>query len=302
MSDARQLAAREDDADPSIEARARAQGWKPLEEYHGAPDGWRDAETYLRRGEQELPLMRERNRDLERRFIALQRSRDEDRLVLADMAERTRKSEERAYARARADVERERQEAVALGDTQRFDAAERQLKELDESKPAPPPPKPAAAPPEMGAVPREVAEWGAKNPWFGSNPDLRERATRLHVDLLQSEPELSLTENLERVTDSMRVLYPSRIVGAARPPRQQESEPPANEPEPPANPRRAAPASVGGAREGGPRRAAPNSFDAMPQDSKDAYARYARAIDGKDMGKGKPLTKEEWAKTYWEQD
>ena len=35
----------------------------------------------------------------------------------------------------------------------------------------------------------------------------------------------------------------------------------------------------------------------MPKESKDAYARYAKMLEGK----GAPLTKDEWATNYWGQ-
>jgi hypothetical protein len=35
----------------------------------------------------------------------------------------------------------------------------------------------------------------------------------------------------------------------------------------------------------------------MPEASKQAFTRYAKQLEGK----GAPLTKEEWAQSYWEQ-
>ena len=64
------------------------------------------------------------------------------------------------------------------------------------------------------------------------------------------------------------------------------------------NPRRSEPAAVAASSPSrGAQRTNPRSFDAIPKESKDAFARYAKMMNGK----GAPLTKEEWASDYWSQ-
>jgi hypothetical protein len=59
-------------APPDTEVRARTMGWVPKEEYKGNPDNWRDANEFVRRGEEILPIVQERNRDLTRRLTELE--------------------------------------------------------------------------------------------------------------------------------------------------------------------------------------------------------------------------------------
>ena len=48
-----------------VEQRAVETGWRPLTEWTGAPDRWVDAETWVRRGEEMLPILKANNRKLE---------------------------------------------------------------------------------------------------------------------------------------------------------------------------------------------------------------------------------------------
>ena len=48
----------------NIETKAREMGWKPLEEFKGNPDNWRDAEVFVERGEEILPIVRKDNEKL----------------------------------------------------------------------------------------------------------------------------------------------------------------------------------------------------------------------------------------------
>ena len=293
----------DDDAD--IETRARAMGWKPKEEFHGRGE-WRPAAEFLERAEADGRIYRERYGALERRFVNLERTNadlsrkhDEALTVISDLSDRFRTTDERAYKRARRELEAERDEAIRTGDVQSVRAKDAELAELDASKPAPPKP-PGSTPKETtpAAPPPEAVAWAARNPWYNMNPQLHQMVLGVHQRLLQDQPELSISENLDRVTRTMHAMYPDLVPapGAARRAAAPDPEP---EPEPePENPRRsAAPevlpssASRGGARQN------PRSYDAMPADSKAAYVRYSKQLEGK----GKPLTKDEWAASYWAQ-
>lgn len=285
----------------SVERRARMQGWKPLEEFGGPRDQWRSAEDYLARADNEMPLLRSRLRAFEGRIAALDRRLAESGEVIGDMSERLRSADERAIKRARAELEAKRREAVQSADTEAFDAAEQELAELEESRQKPRGTN-GAAPAGQGAnsaplPPPEVLAWAKENPWFHSDPALRSAATAAHVALLSSEPTLSLAENLDKVSRTMAALHPDRV----RAPRRNRDEDERDDRDDEGERRRHEPAAVTPNRERPARRRDPRSFDAMPQESKDAYAKYARQIADKPMGKGKPLTKDEWAKDYWAQ-
>lgn len=299
MSGSRAAAAGEDKtggdtSDTGIEARARLMGWRPKEEFRGPAEAWRDAGEFIRRGEEELPVLRERSRAQERRLAAMDAKLSDASAVIMDMTDRVRTSDERAYKRAWADLEKERVKAIETGDVAEVRRIEADVADLETTKPkpAPEPRRPAAAPPAGdNTVHPDAIAWAKDNAWYHTDQQMRDSAVGIHQALLNSEPELPLAENLARVTASVHAMFPGRVPEARRPaPRREETEDEDN-------PRREEPAAVGSGRERRGGRPNPRSFDAMPKESKDQFARYAKSLDGK----GKPLTKEEWAGDYWAQ-
>lgn len=278
-----------------IESRARAMGWKPKEEYRGPEAAWRDADEFVRRGETELPVIRERYRATERKLAEVSGQLTQATTVIADLTDRFRTSDERAYKRAKADLIRERDAAIETGDKAAVHRVDAEIAEVERTAPKPLPAAPAA--PAPTAPHPDAVQWAARNPWYRPGTDLANYAMNIHQGLLQTEPDLTVAENLDRVTEAMRALYPARIPAPARaaPRTNGHAEP---EPPDPDNPRRQEPASVSSSSAPrGPSRPGPRSFDAMPSDSKAAFTKYSKAMEGK----GKPLTKEEWAASYWDQ-
>ena len=47
-----------------FEGEARAQGWVPQEEFRGRENDWVDAETFVKRGREILPIVRKNNEKL----------------------------------------------------------------------------------------------------------------------------------------------------------------------------------------------------------------------------------------------
>lgn len=54
-------------AEPTVEEKAAQQGWAPQDQWRGPPDKWVDAETFLKRGENNPRVLRERLEATERR-------------------------------------------------------------------------------------------------------------------------------------------------------------------------------------------------------------------------------------------
>jgi ElaB/YqjD/DUF883 family membrane-anchored ribosome-binding protein len=50
---------------PEVETKAKSLGWAPKEEWRGDPEHWIDAQTFLRRGEEVLPILKENNKRLQ---------------------------------------------------------------------------------------------------------------------------------------------------------------------------------------------------------------------------------------------
>ena len=282
---------------PSVEEQARISGWRPREEYNGPPEKWVDAETFVKRAVETPAILADNLRTLSDRYGKLER-RFEDQAgkldgatqTMAEMAQMLRTSEDRAYKRARAEVLAQRDAAVESGDTAGFKKADTQLADLDAS--APKPPATNAAPQQTTQQqppqpPPEVATWYAANPWYTADPELRQEADIIHMGLLQTRRDMTLEQNLREVTDRVKRMRPDKF---APPP------PPTNGED---NPRRTEAAAVASSTPGGGRsRTNSRNFDSLPNDAKAQFERWKTQLEGK----GKPLTKEEFAANYYEGD
>jgi hypothetical protein len=274
-------------------AMARRMGWKPRDEYSGPPDKWKPAEDFV--ADLENPaILRDRYKTLDGRYGRLENEvrgvrtkLEEATSTIVTLTNMTRTAEERAYKRAKAELQAERDKAVASGDTDAFRVADRKLEDLEATKPAAPPAAAtsAAPTPDPAATAAVQAFYARNGSWYGRDPALTKEADALHVGLLSQRPDLTVEQNLAEVERRMPILFPDRFSRTA--------------PDPQENPRREEPDAVSASTGGAPPRRQRNarSFDTIPQESKAAYVRYAAQL----KGRGDPLTKEEWAADYWSQ-
>jgi hypothetical protein len=326
----------EDDATPTeqeIERVARANGWKPKDQWKRAPDDWVDAKTFVQRGIESPAVLARQNKVLVDKITNLEETTRTARsdaaairqqlndavTTVGTMTEMMRKSEERAYARARRELKEEQAKAVESGDTAKFRQVETQLEALDRDKPevvaprtqtpTPPPAQQNQPPPNVHPA---IRDFWARNQWYDPSKtradrdeDMMEYADRTHIGLQQTRPNLTMEQNLAEVEREVRMRFPGKFgqqgLGGNNRQQQQTSDddddtgrrndPPMTTPNSGATP----PPRQRGARRG---------FDAMPKESRDAYERYKKMIDSQREQKGQhiaALTKDEWAQTYWEQ-
>lgn len=176
----------------SDEDRARAMGWKPKHEYRGPPERWTDAATFLARGEEELPILRDQNRRMSERLARLDPELEtmratiaEQRQAIRDAVELARRADDRGYQRALLELKTQQREAVEAGDTTAFDLVSEQITALETTRaaapststaepPAPPPPPPPPAKPALdpaiSAFVQENSSWfrDPKRPELGN--------------------------------------------------------------------------------------------------------------------------------------
>lgn len=297
-------APRLDMTEDEIGGLARRLGWKPQEEYKGPPERWVDARSFVETADRNPAVMWSNLQTLDKRHAALEREFRENKAklgeavtMISDLSEQSRKISERSYERARRELIAERDAAVEAGDRQKFSQVDTELTDLEKNRPTPaqaraaPQPNGQAAPPTP-APPQEVQEWGRQNPWFYTDTDLQGEANALHMALLNTRPDLSISDNLASVSRTIKALHPEKFPNRATP----VSKPAATDDDD----GNAAPA---GERPSGsaPRTAsrAKRDYASIPRDAKTQYARYKEMIGRKEGAK--PLTEAEWAQNYWDQ-
>lgn len=271
-----------------VEARARRMGWRPKEEFRGPPDKWSSAEDFIARGENELPILRERNRNLDRQLqttsetvAELKTRMEQTGEVLSSMREMSLKAEERAYKKARAEIEEEQRTRAAAADVAGVTETQRKLEELDKEREAA---KvvvvPVTAKPDAPtAKPRDpVAEqWIADNPWFTSDPEMNSTAQGIHTGMLQSRKDLSLAENLAETKRRVMKLYPEKFANPNREEAVTVAQPSGNAPAPTNKNKK-------------------KTYADLPADAKAACDKYVKQINS--TSPKKPYTPEEYVSMY----
>lgn len=272
-----------------VEARARRMGWRPKEEFRGPPDRWSSAEDFIARGENELPILRERNRNLDRQVedgakavAELTKRMEQTGEVLSSMREMSLKAEERAYKKARAEIEEEMRTRAAAADVVGVTETQRKLEELDKERDAAkaaPAPAARKEPDAVTAKPRDpVAEtWMRDNPWFETDKEMNSTAQGIHVGLQQSRPEMTLAENLAETKRRIMTLYPAKFANSNRDEAVTVAQPSGNAPAP-------------------TNRNKKKTYADLPADAKAACDKYVKQINST---KPKvPYTPEEYVSMY----
>jgi hypothetical protein len=168
---------------PELLREARDMGWKPKGQFRGDVEHWVDADEYVRRGKQFIPILQATNRKLEAQLVESRGTLTqlEQRLTAATEAIEALKEvnsevNRRALARSRVEVTREIKKAREDGDVDAELEAQSQLREIDaaaaeaEKKPtAKKDDKPAPASEQK--IDPAYLEWVADgNQWFEDDP------------------------------------------------------------------------------------------------------------------------------------
>lgn len=229
-----------DDLPEEVEKASRL-GWKPKDEFRGDPEKWTSAKEFLKRGEEQLPLVKAELRRMQQRYESLEKT-------TKNLAEHHKRTEEMAYKRAVEDLRKQRAEAISELDGHRVNEIDDKLEELRNNKPA-------ADTQSVSEQPAFVNEWLAENAWV---QDLEGQAIAeaLATKIAKQHPELfGKREILEKVTEEARRKYPQLFP---------ELE----------NPRRAQPAAVasGASAKAKPKKTAAD----LPQDARDAMRDFVK--------------------------
>ena len=171
----------QEEPNTEVEEKARRMGWKPEEEYKGDPKRWTDAESFVKVGEERIPVMKEMNRKLEDKLQNLEQK-------FAAREDYDKHMGKVQYERAMKDLKVEQMQAVEEADTEKFQELEQKKEQIKDDY--------SPKQPDQNQVPQEVADWQAKNEWF--NKDYRKtEAAKFYENNLMHMP---LADRLEEVS------------------------------------------------------------------------------------------------------
>ena len=211
--------ARGDDA-PDMTERARSQGWVPKEEFRGDPEKWRPADEFVKRGEEIVPILKERTKTLSSKLEQAEaKLRDQD-TRFAKLEKMTEVALIRQRDQLAANYDAAKRAAVEMGDTARYDqlnrdqrvamdAHERQITEAVVQA-APQRQDPTQTPEYQGTV----SKWTQANPWFNADAEMQTVATIYSNDLAKKTPSITLADNLKATEAYIKKRYADKFPSA----------------------------------------------------------------------------------------
>lgn len=210
---------------PELVDRARRLGWRPQEEYSGRRE-WVPADKFIEVAETELPVLRQNFRKLDETYVRdvgeLKTKLTEMQEVMKDFREFSSRGEQRAYEKAKRELEEKRDVAVAHADTETFKATQKEIEELDKTVK---PKVETVEKPKIDAPDPAITSWISENAWFTTDSELMEYAKAQDQFLMKSKPGLSVSERLAEVKNRTKKEYPDKFGNPRREQASSVSEP-----------------------------------------------------------------------------
>lgn len=177
------------------EAEAKQHGWTPKDDFKGDPSRWVDAETFVERADQVMPLLRKQNEALKREMETLKKD-------VRRASEHFGKAEERAYARALADLTAKQDAAAEDGDVETVRAVRKEIADLRADIPA--------VPANDIAIEAKEAEidWRERNPWYDKGGLQRDYADLLVEKHMAKTKEMAPAEFFDFIGQEVLKRYP----------------------------------------------------------------------------------------------
>jgi hypothetical protein len=235
-----------ENAPRDFEAEAKEHGWSPKEDFKGDVNRWVDAETFMKRADEMMPLLKATNARLKRDLESIRKD-------LKRATTHFEGAEKRAYDRALADLETKLAEATEAGDTKAAAGVAKEMREL----------APVEAKQEYTKAEAEEAldEFREEHPWYDkanlANATEIEINARLFADRM-------VDKNLEKTKD-----MPPREFFAYIAELTEDKFPLLK-----GKPQRQKPASAVEGGTSGPRRGMAQTWDNLPDDAKKQYQRF----------------------------
>lgn len=205
---------------PEVESEARQFGWRPKEEFNGPEDNWVDAETFVKRGREITPLLKENNRKLLSELKTARSEVNELKLTVKEFGEMYTKMAENAYKKAIADVKTQIRNAQQEGDYDLVEQLQDQQEQLKEDSKN-------VKVPQIGGNPQAneaqakwdgiVQDWQEANPWYEKDRVLARQMNAIAAELAQKNPRLlGNPDLLEKAAEILKEDMPEKFKNTRR--------------------------------------------------------------------------------------
>ncbi len=233
-------------AEPSMEDRARDMGWRPKEEFKGDESRWVDADTFVKKGEEILPIIKANAKKTEAERDALKTEMATLKKDVAEFRKYHTQTEKRAYERAIRDLEERQAEAVEANDLKSVREITKEIASLSQDVRTDDTGDVYATPDHAKAV----SSWKSENLWFGSDAAMTGAANAIATELERQG--VKGADQLVEVAKRIRAEFPHKFE----------------------NERRKAPAAVEGAT---PPRKAGKTWADLPPEARSTADRWVKS-------------------------
>lgn len=198
------------DEAPSIEDRARDMGWRPKEEFKGDEARWVDAETFVKKGEEILPIIRANAKKVEAENAALKNDLATLKKDVAEFRKYHSQTEKRAYERAIKDLETRQAEAVEANDVKAVREITREIADLSKDV------RTDDNGDDLKKTQQDAfASWVQDNPWFKTDTVLKGAALAI-ADELAADGMVDPEKQLAEVAKRIRAEFPQKFENERR--------------------------------------------------------------------------------------
>jgi hypothetical protein len=243
-----------------IVSRAEKMGWVDKEEWKGDPEKWRPAQEFVERGENIVPILKDRLVKVESDLsMALKMNAEELKAVRQQGYEQAKREYEKEI-KALAEKEKE---AVKLGDVDEWQRIQNEKSTIK-------PPDPVAQ--EKKPPTPEFIDWHSKNDWYLKDAELTHFAELVAESLAKKN--VSPKEFYDTIGQRVKAAFPEKFTNANR------EKPSATE---------------SGNRSTG--NSSKKSWSDLPSSAQATYNRLSKQFEAK----GRKFTKEQYVKTYFEE-
>jgi hypothetical protein len=197
---------------------AESQGWVPKERFRGNEADWVDADTFVKRGREILPILRKNNENLVKDLQSTKQQLQE----FKQAAEEFKKFQKDAYERKAQEYERRieeikesRAQAISDGDGKKVnaldDALDQAKEELIEAKQAVKDADNVPVSTPSTAVEPELQTWLDNNKWFGEDRRMTSVANGLGESIRLEFPSLKGQPFLDKLDEVLAEEFPNKF-------------------------------------------------------------------------------------------
>jgi len=204
---------------PEVQHEAESQGWVPKERFRGNESDWVDADTFVKRGREILPILRKNNENLIKDLQATKDQLKEFREAAEEFKKFQRESYERKaqeYESQIQEIKESRAQAISDGDGQKVNALDDALDQAKENfKEAKQSVKDVVSAKDPEPIPEAIdpglQAWLDRNTWFGQDKRLTGMVNGIGESLRLEFPLLKGQAFLDKLDEVLAEEFPNKF-------------------------------------------------------------------------------------------